>query len=152
MLGGDMGKVLATLGGAIATGFLTGLLPANFTAGFTGYIATAIVAVLAGQLGGKILKSRSAGTFITVGGLMLVALPLFQQLFPTMNLPFTTAGTAGMGLITGSNFYVPQANLPGSMASFYLPAAIPTAPAVVPAAGMNGLGAYRSFRRLGRFR
>jgi hypothetical protein len=33
--------------------------------------------------------------------------------------------SGGMGLITGSNFYVPQVNLSGSMASFYLPAAIP---------------------------
>jgi H+/gluconate symporter-like permease len=148
-----MGKVLATLGGAIATGFLTGLLPSTFTTGFTGYIATGLVAVVAGQLAGKLLKNRAVGTFVTVGGLMLVALPLVAQLFPTMNLPFSlTGGTSGMGLITGSNFYVPQANLPGSMASFYLPAAIPTAPAVVPAAGMSGLGAYRSFRRLGRFR
>ena len=30
----------------------------------------------------------------------------------------------GLGLITSSNFYVPQANLPGSMASFVTPAAI----------------------------
>ena len=31
----------------------------------------------------------------------------------------------GMGLITGSNFFTPQVNLPGSMASFVLPAAVP---------------------------
>ena len=30
----------------------------------------------------------------------------------------------GFGLITSSNFYVPQVNLPGSMASFVLPAGV----------------------------
>jgi hypothetical protein len=32
---------------------------------------------------------------------------------------------SGLGLITPSNFYVPQINLPGSMATFVLPAAVP---------------------------
>ena len=31
----------------------------------------------------------------------------------------------GLGLITSSNFYVPQVNLPASMASFVTPAGIP---------------------------
>jgi hypothetical protein len=31
----------------------------------------------------------------------------------------------GLGLITSSNFYVPQVNLPGNMASFVTPAGIP---------------------------
>jgi hypothetical protein len=44
-------------------------------------------------------------------------------------------GTSGLGLISSSNFYVPQVNLQGSMASFAMPAGIPlpvpvTAPVV----------------------
>jgi hypothetical protein len=41
-----------------------------------------------------------------------------------LSASYWRVGRSGMGLITGSNFYVPQANLPGSMASFYLPAAL----------------------------
>jgi hypothetical protein len=43
----------------------------------------------------------------------------------------------GLGLITSSNFYVPQVNLPGSMATFVLPAAIPVAAPVCSATGMD---------------
>jgi hypothetical protein len=43
----------------------------------------------------------------------------------------------GLGVITSSNFYVPQINLPGSMATFTLPAAIPVTPAPAQA-GVNG--------------
>lgn len=35
-----------------------------------------------------------------------------------------TVQRRGFGLITSSNFYVPQVNLPGSMASFVLPAGV----------------------------
>ena len=31
----------------------------------------------------------------------------------------------GLGLITASNFYLPQVNVPGSMGTFILPAAVP---------------------------
>ena len=37
-----------------------------------------------------------------------------------------TVKRRGFGLITSSNFYVPQVNLPGSMASFVLPAGVST--------------------------
>jgi hypothetical protein len=62
----------------------------------------------------------------------------------------------GLGLITSSNFFMPQVNLPGSMASFVTPAGIPQ-PVVVPASGMKVLGAQplvglRSIRRMGRMR
>ena len=36
----------------------------------------------------------------------------------------------GVGFITSSNFFVPQANLPASMAAFVLPAAVPVPLAV----------------------
>ena len=42
----------------------------------------------------------------------------------------------GLGLIASSNFYVPQVNLPGSMASFVTPAGIP----VVAVGQKSGLG------------
>ena len=44
----------------------------------------------------------------------------------------------GLGLITRSNFYVPQVNLPGSMATFVTPAGIPIPVAV---AALHGSGA-----------
>jgi len=45
----------------------------------------------------------------------------------------------GLGLITSSNFFVPQVNLPGSMASFVTPAAIPIS-AIAAKGGKTGLG------------
>jgi hypothetical protein len=45
--------------------------------------------------------------------------------------------TTGLGLLTSSNFFVPQVNVPGSMASFVLPATIPI-PAVAHAAAKSG--------------
>jgi hypothetical protein len=126
------------------------------TSGVMGYVATGITAVVLGQVAKKVTKSSSVGTFVTVGGLLLVALPLMAQLFPTLQLPFTASH--GMGLLTSSNFYVPQVNLPGSMASFVTPAGIP-APVQVPAATLRGLGqgaspliGLRSARRMGRLR
>jgi hypothetical protein len=48
-------------------------------------------------------------------------------------------GTAGMGLITSSNFYVKQVNLPGSMAAFVRPAVVfPTLVALPTSGGKTG--------------
>jgi hypothetical protein len=44
----------------------------------------------------------------------------------------------GLGLITSSNFFVPQVNVPGSMASFVTPAAIPIS-AIAANGGKTGL-------------
>jgi hypothetical protein len=116
-----------------------------------------VVAVVAGQVAGGVLKNKQLGNWVTIGGLLIVGLKLMGQFFPNLQLPFTaTSGTAGMGLLTSSNFYVPQVNVPGSMATFVTPAGIPV-PVAIPAAGMKGLGAQpitglRSMRRVGRFR
>lgn len=158
-LAGDAGKVIGVLGGAAVTGIITGFLPASLTSGTMGYITTAVTAVVLGQLAGKMTHNRSLGTFITVGGLLIVGLQLVGQFFPSLQLPFTTtSGTSGLGLLTSSNFFVPQVNLPGSMASFVAPAAIP-APMAVPASTLRGLGqgaspliGLRSARRTGRLR
>jgi len=49
-------------------------------------------------------------------------------------------GRGGLGLISSSNFYVPQVNLPGSMAAFIRPAAIPVPVPVSSTGGSSGLG------------
>lgn len=161
-LQGDAGAVVGVLGGAAVTKIITGFLPSNLTTGWPGYITTSIVAVVTGQVGGKLLKNSRLGTMMTVGGLVMVGLQVLADFFPQLQLPFTVsgttaAGTSGMGLITSSNFFVPQVNLPGSMASFVAPAAIP-APVVVPATAMSGFGATGTstmnsgLRRVGRLR
>lgn len=155
-LSGDAGKVVSVLGGALVTSTLTGFLPSNLTTGPVGWLTTGVAAVVGGTIVGKVSKNPALGNWFTVGGLVIVGLQIVQQFFPQLALPFTVggtaAGTSGMGLITGSNFYVPQVNQPGSMASFYLPAAIPT-PVVAPSGGGTGLGQYqRSMRRVGRLR
>ena len=99
---------------------------------------------------GQFMKDRRLGNFVTLGGLLIVGLQLAGQFIPGLQLPFGL--TSGTGLLTSSNFYVPQVNLPGSMASFVSPAGIP-APVVVPATGMRGMGAMnQGLRRIGRLR
>ena len=155
LLQGNMGAVVGVLGGAAVTKIITGFLPAQFQTGWGGTIATGLVAVLTGQVAGQVLKNKSLGNWVTVGGLVIVGLQLAGMFgFPN---PFGTAGTSGMGLITSSNFYVPQVNLPGSMASFVTPAGIPQ-PVVIPATAMRGIGATGvsamnyGLRRVGRLR
>lgn len=154
LLTGNMGAVVGILGGAAVTKVITSFLPANLSTGWPGYITTGLTAVITGQFAGRMFKNRQLGNWITVGGLLIVGLQLAGAFFPQLQLPFglSTQGTAGLGLITSSNFYVPQVNLPGSMASFVTPAGIPV-PVAVPAAGMKGLGAMnQGLRRVGRLR
>ena len=156
---GTTGAVVGILGGAFVTKMVTSFLPANFTTGLLGIVSTAAVATVGGQVTGRMMKNRAFGNWMTTGGLLVVALEIVNQYFPTLKLPI---GLNGMGMITSSNFYVPQVNQPGSMATFIRPAGIP-APVVIPATGMSGLGAatalmgplnqgLRSMRRVGRFR
>jgi hypothetical protein len=155
-LGGDAGKVVAVLGGATVTTLITSFLPANWKTGIMGSVTTAAVAVVGGNVAGRMLGNRQMGNWMTIGGLVIVGLQLLNQFFPTLQTGLMP-GTAGLGLLSSSNFYVPQVNMPGSMASFVTPAGIP-APVVLPAgAGMRGLGAapivgLRSLRRVGRMR
>lgn len=159
MMTGNTGAVVGVLGGAFVTKMITSILPTNFNTGFLGIATTAVVATVGGQVVGRTMGNRQFGNWVTVGGLLIVALEVISQYFPAIQLPF---GLSGMGLISSSNFFVPQVNQPGSMASFVRPAAIP-APVVIPATGMNGLGAattlmgplnqgLRSMRRVGRMR
>jgi hypothetical protein len=127
--------------------------------GWGGYIATGVTAVVVGRGVGMMTKNRQLGNWMMIGGLLIVALEAMGQFFPQLQLPFgLTSGTAGMGLISSSNFYVPQVNMPGSMASFVTPAGVTGAIPVVPAAaGMHGLGqqfspGFRTMRRIGRMR
>lgn len=157
-LQGDIGAVVGVLGGAAVTKIITGFLPSNLSTGIPGYISTGLVAFLAGNLTGRFTKNRALGKWMTVGGLVMVGLQVAADFFPQLSLPFTTSGTSGMGLISSSNFYVPQVNMPGSMASFVTPAGIP-APVVVPSGGaMRGFGATGTsvmnsgLRRVGRLR
>jgi hypothetical protein len=117
-----------------------------------GYLTTAGVAWGTGQMVGRMMHDRRLGNMVTLGGLLIVGLQLAGQFIPGLSLPFgLTSGTSGMGLLTSSNFYVPQVNLPGSMASFVTPAGIPV-PVVAPT-GMRGLGVMnQGLRRVGRLR
>jgi hypothetical protein len=156
---GKGGAVVGILAGAAITKFATGMLPSNFMTGWTGMIATGVTAVVAGQVGGRVMKNRQFGNWITIGGFLIVALEVLNQFMPQLQLPFgLSTGTSGLGLISSSNYYVPQVNMPGSMASFVTPAGITAALPVVPASGMHGIGGpqfapgLRTMRRIGRMR
>jgi hypothetical protein len=159
---GNLGAIVGVLGGATITKIVTGFLPSQIMQGWGGYIATGLTAVVTGQVVGKVTKNKQFGNWMMVGGLLIVALEVANQFFPQLQLPFgLSTGTSGMGLISSSNFYVPQVNMPGSMASFVTPAGVTAAIPVVPAAaatGMSGLGGpqfspgLRTMRRIGRMR
>lgn len=156
---GTTGAIVGVLGGATITKVITGFLPSNLTTGVLGMATTAVSAVVVGQVAGKVFKNPQFGRWMMVGGMLIVALEVLNQFMPTLQLPFgLSTGTAGMGLISSSNYYVPQVNLPGSMASFVTPAGVTAAIPVVPAAGMHGIGGpqftpgLRTMRRIGRMR
>jgi len=154
MMTGEMGRLAGILAGGTVTTLVMRALPSNLNTGFMGVIGAAVLAILQGQVVGR--WNKNFGTGMMQGGLLVALIEAMNQFFPAISLPFsvTGSGTSGMGLLTSSNFYVPQVNVPGSMATFVAPAAIP-APVVLPAgAGMKGLGypGLRTVRRVGRMR
>lgn len=149
-IGGNFGKAVGIIGGALVTKIASGFLPASLTTGVLGYLSIGIVAMLQGKAIGKILKNPSLGSDMATGGYVYLALKIAGDYFPTLGLPFSLNG---MGLIGGSSFYTPQVNQPGSMGQFVLPAAVAGAiPPAVVGGGMKGLGAGTSMRRVGRLR
>ena len=156
---GTTGTIVGVLGGAAVTKVFTSFLPSNLTTGYVGMATTGVTAVVVGQVAGKLLKNPQFGKWMTIGGLLIVALEVVNQFLPQLQLPFgLSSGTSGLGLISSSNYYVPQVNMPGSMASFVTPAGVTAALPMVPATGMSGIGGpqfspgLRTMRRIGRMR
>ena len=149
-MGGNFGKAIGIIGGALVTKIASGMLPSSLTTGVLGYLSIGIIALLQGKAIGKILKNPSLGNDMATGGYVYLALKIAGDYFPSLGLPFSLSG---MGLIGGSSFYTPQVNQPGSMGQFILPAAVAGAiPPAVVGGGMKGLGAGTSMRRVGRLR
>lgn len=158
-MSGTTGTIVGILGGATVTKLITGMLPSTLMSGWAGMATTGVTAVVAGQVAGKVFRNPHFGKWMTIGGLLIVALEALNQFLPSLQLPFgLSTGTSGMGLISSSNYYVPQVNLPGSMASFVTPAGVTGALPMVPATGMSGFGGpqfnpgLRTMRRIGRMR
>lgn len=143
MLSGTTGSVVGVLGGVMVTKFLSGFLPAQFNTGIIGYAANAAVAVAQGKLIGKVAKNASLGHSMMVGGLAYVFARALSDFFPSIG---GNVGISGMGLIGGSQFYVPQVNQGGSMGSFVPVGAPPMIAA--PGAGAKGVGTLRRTGRL----
>lgn len=150
-LSGMSGQVLGVVGGATVTKFITGMLPASLNTGFVGYISTAVVAFLQGNLIGKVSRNAALGKDMVVGGVTYLVLRIVQDFFPSLG---GTLGLSGMGLIAPSSFYVPQVNVRGSMSRFLVPPGVPTM--VVAKTGMHGIsrgamgGGRMGLRRMGR--
>ncbi len=147
-----VGKFGGVLGGAALTHLVNGMLPTTLTTGVIGYVTTALVATMQGKLVGSLLKKPALGKAMTTGGYFYLGLKVIADFFPSVGqyLPF---GLKGMGIITPSNFYVPQVPVNGSMANFIAPAALPAAIPV--AAGMRGINPTNMLsatRRTGRMR
>jgi hypothetical protein len=137
------------IGGLALTNVLSGFLPSGLNSGFIGYLASAAIAVVQGKVIGKVSKNGALGNDFMVGGLAYVAAQILNSFLPSVGSYTGISGGRGVGLLGGSNFFIPQVNIPGSMGSFMIPgnvtsaigAAIPAAPA---SAGMGRL------RRTGR--
>lgn len=148
MLTGTAGRVLGVVGGVAVTKLLTGFLPAMFATGFMSYIGIGAIAVLQGKLVAKFAKSEALGNDMMVGGLAYLAAKILNDFFPTIG---AYTGMAGMGLIGGNSYYVPQVNQAGSMGNFMIPPAIRSyvAGAIpVAAAAHAGVGTMRRTGRL----
>lgn len=142
IISGTTGSVLGVLGGVAVTKFLSGFLPAAFSTGVMGYVGTAVIAVAQGKLIGKVAKNQQLGHSMMVGGLAYLTARVLSDFFPSIG---GAVGISGMGLIGGSQFYVPQVNQGGNMGSF-VPVGQPT---MLPAASTQAK-AIGTLRRTGR--
>ena len=147
-MGGDLSQVLGIVAGATVNSFAMGFVPAGFSTGIPGYIASAVIAVLQGQIVGKALRKPAFGKQMTIGGLTYTAIKVINDFFPTLSL-----GLHGLGAIAPSGgFFSPQVNRWGSMGLYQPPNTLLSAVAAGAAArGMKGLGDPNfSARRVGR--
>jgi hypothetical protein len=124
MLTGTAGRVLGVVGGVAVTKLLSGFLPAPLNSGVLSYIGIGAIAVLQGKLVGKFAKNGALGNDMMVGGLAYLAAKVLNDFFPSIGSYTGISGMRGMGLIGGSNFYVPQVNVNGSMGTFLVPGAV----------------------------
>jgi hypothetical protein len=143
-LQGTSGRIVGVLGGVAVTKLLMGFVPATFTSGVMGYLATGVVAVAQGKLIGKVSKNHQLGDDFMVGGLAYLVARVLNDFFPTVG---AYTGISGMGLIGGSNFYVPQVNQAGSMGNFLVPNAVMASGGMVSPANA-GVGRLRRTGRL----
>jgi hypothetical protein len=142
VLSGTAGRIAGVIGGIAVTKLLLGFVPATFSTGIMGTLASAVIAVAQGKLIGKVAKNASLGNDFMVGGLAYTVANLLNQFFPSVG---AYSGISGMGLIGGSSFYVPQVNQMGNMGLFQVPSAVSMA---MPAPQSAGVGRLRRTGRL----
>ena len=146
--GADLGAAAGVIAGATVNSLAMGFVPASFAVGVPGYIASAVIAVLQGQLVGKMLKKPGFGRQMTIGGLTYTAIKVINDFMPSLTL-----GLHGLGAIAPSaGFFTPQVNKWGSMGAFQAPGTLMNAIALAGAGkGVKGLGDPNfSARRVGR--
>jgi hypothetical protein len=149
--GADISSVMGVVAGATVNSFAMGTLASmapTFATGIPGYIASAVIAVLQGQLVGKMFKKPAFGKQMAIGGLTYTAIKVLNDFFPTLPL-----GLHGLGAIAPSGgFFSPQVNKWGSMGTFQPPGTLLQAVAMSGGGkGMRGLGEPNfSARRVGR--
>lgn len=150
-MGGDISAVLGVVAGATVNSMAMGFVPASFATGVPGYIASAVIAVLQGQVIGKLLKKPAFGKQMTIGGLTYTAIKVINDFFPTLSL-----GLHGLGAISPSGgFFSPQVNRWGSMGTYQPSNTLLNAIAAANVAkagvsGLRGLETSPSARRVGR--
>lgn len=125
-MSGDATVVAGIISGAAVTRLAVGFIPASFSTGIPGYIATAIIAVLQGQAVAKLLKKPAFGKYMTWGGLTYLGLKVMNDFMPSL-AAYTGFGVSGLGLTARTDgFFNPQVYQFGSMGRVQLPNSVTT--------------------------
>lgn len=114
-------KVVGIIGGAYLTALLTGVIPAQFSTGIIGYIATAFVAYVQGYLVSRFAHKHELGSSMQLGGYTYLALKILNDFAPNIaNMsPFGLRGA-----LARSSFYTPQVTQGNSFTQFVTPGAV----------------------------
>lgn len=107
---GTFSQVGGVLGGAVATGILSGMVNSAMpTSGAINLLVTAGVAFAQGTLAGNFFKNKQLGDSMVIGGLTVVALQVINQFMPQ------ASGILPIGLKGLGHTYVDAKTLPPPM-------------------------------------
>jgi hypothetical protein len=147
-------KALYLIAGGVAARAITQMVLKDKNTGLMGYAGNAVAAVLAGWATSKVLKSKDAGAFVTLGGITAIVQRALTDYTPvgayinTQMSGIGMRGDLGMAGIVPQTFFVPLQS--GADMSTTMPGAI-QALAAPRAAGMRGImtrgGRYTSVGR-----
>lgn len=153
-VGGFVTKAAWTIAGAVGTRFLTQWALGSKNSGILGYVGNAAAALGLGWGVGKVMKSKDAATWVTVGGFVGIVMRVLQEYTPIGSLvasQLSGLGDYGLGVYMPTSFFVPL--VAGSDgATMQMPSAVGAMIAAAGARkGVSGLATGRYGARAGRY-